>query len=90
MPQCGQRLKARVCVSRGIRDIDIRCPFREPPGPISKLPNNPATLEAIPRRRYGRLDGREKMITVADPIGARQRRLALPEVTATYCLPSIW
>ncbi len=40
--------------------------------------------------RYEPGVGTEKMITVADPTGVLQKRVALPDVTATYCVPPLW
>src|SRR5262249_17805959 len=34
--------------------------------------------------------GRAKLTTVAEPTGVRQKRVALPDVAATYCRPPTW
>jgi len=39
--------------------------------------------------RYGPAFGSEKIVTVAGAIGTCQKNVAVPDVTATYCVPSI-
>ena len=46
--------------------------------------------EAFRCPHYGPGVGREKTITVAEPGGALQKNVALPEVAAMYCLPAAW
>jgi hypothetical protein len=39
---------------------------------------------------YGSGDGSENTITTAEPGGVLQKKVALPDVAATYCLPATW
>ena len=75
-------------------ETDHICPNR-------RHSSNPPTIQrgfsfALPASKcstltnlYGLPSGNAKSSTVADPRCARQKPLALPELTATYCRPLI-